>query len=267
MKDDNLSCEKIEQERNYYVERENMIIEEFKKDRTFEYQHLIRDVLTNSNSDNNSINWFIDYKPVDTVNNSRNKNRLKSKINNDYIEHLYIDKLYKFKSSSTSYTQFPKFFVKFESGYKRYGCISIYGVRTSVIQDYYFYSKNVGEFFLNKIMFKEAFAYSISKNILRKIKFLNDTTINAEDIDDLYIICLSGDDHEFIEKLRHTKTTFFDFSKVVYDGIIPANLDIYKNDKLIKRISIKDYRYKINSNFIEIYNNNEIVKKYDILKL
>ena len=246
---------------------EQNTFEEFKNDKRIEYQHLKNDILTNNRSENKSINWFISYNPISQINNSHSKENIIKKINDDYKNHLYIDPYYKFKSDSTFKIKFPKVFIKFEYGLKRYGCISFYGVRNSVIQDYYFFSKNGNEFFLNKIMFKQAFLYNSTTKSIKEINFSNNSIINSNDIDDIYVLALSGDNHKYLDDLKNSKNNFFDFSNIVYDGITPTNLDLYKNSKLIKSFDIDNCHYKMNNHIIEIYNrNNELIKKFDILE-
>ena len=130
-----------------------MTTEEYKQYqeiRRKEYLYLINDVLKNKISSNNYLSWFKNYQPILPNKNLKKKDVLKI-INTNYIEKLYVDKNYQFEINlSTNHIKFPKYFIKFENGYKRYGCISFYGYRTSWIQDYFFYSKN---FYKSVLMF------------------------------------------------------------------------------------------------------------------
>lgn len=247
-----------------------MTNEEYKQYQTTcrkEYLYLINEVLKNKISSNIYLSWFMEYQPILPNKNLKKKDVFK-KINADYIEKLYVDRNYQFEIHlSTNHIKFPKYFIKFENGYKRYGCISFYGYRKSWIEDYFFYSKNVGEFFLIKIKFSSAYAFSKKRNLLTEITFKNNQVFFDDDVDDIYILSKSGNNHEYLDKLRNIKTPFFNFSYVAYDSLLPTNLDIYKNNQIIKSFDIINKKYRVNGNFIEIIDDkNNLIEQWNIIQ-
>ena len=228
------------------IKTPNLQLEKYFEIKNKEIKYLLEKINLQHDNQNKNERWFIDYEPLYF----KNKKSTIGKINSDYEAKLYVDKNYEFSLNVTNArSKFPKYFVKFENNYKRYGCISFYGITKSWLQDYLFYSKNAGNFILKKIYFVSAFAFSKDTNTFSKINFNTDCILNSNQINDIYIIV----------KSKITKKP-----NLIYDNIWFNFLDIYKNNKLIKRFDISSSTIQIKNNIVEIKEENGNIIKFDI---
>ena len=144
------------------------------------------------------------------------------KLNEIYLPLLYVDENNLYISEATFKTKFPKFFIKFDNGYKRFGRISFYGYNNARIEDCFLYSRFQGNFFINKTEILYMLAYNRSENKFTTIT--NNIILNKEDIDDIFIISL----HNFVKKSD------------MYAYITATKAKIRKNTQVIFEYTIKN---------------------------
>lgn len=219
---------------NMDVQQQDERLRQYVERRKREYKYLFGEFKKNPFSENEYIEWFINYKPIY----EKNKKETFKIINEEYEKRLFVDKHYEFKVNFQTCTQkFPKHFIKFNKKYKRYGAISFYGVSTSYYQDYLFFSKNAGDFVLEKIHFKTAYYFNKTNNTFTQVIYNIEHTINYDDIDDIYIFTKSN----LPKSKYHICEKKFN------------QLDIYKNNKLIKQFDITEVVVRFYDDKITMY--------------